>query len=416
MPINENLSFKNLSARNRLTIVTILVLFICTAAISSFAANTSTRSTSAFNASNAQIEKGATINNGIISFNDANVTTTSTPNTSFEAFDRNTYWVPGSPAEDKKAQDPKTQGAFRTNCHPSHLAYVDPIAKFNQPGASHLHMFFGNRNTTFNSTEQSIKNTGMGTCDGGPMNRTAYWIPAMMQNQGSVVLPYHSVFYYKTEYNTFNNVQAMPDGLRMIAGDGMSSSLQTDDSKVRYKFKCSSLDETRVFYDNSFTIGNCPSSSILDFNFFFPQCWDGRLDSPDHKSHLAYIDWGATTCPASHPTLIPQVSLNMRWRTGNSSTANWYLSSDDMTSMGMGKMTGGTTVHADWFMGWDSEAKTTWHNNCLKKVLSCNAGQTGDGRTLKSVPLDYPGPYEVAVPASKNDVVRLPNSGLEPNR
>ncbi|WP_309624448.1 DUF1996 domain-containing protein [Methylibium sp.] len=37
---------------------------------------------------------------------------------------------------------------------------------------------------------------------------------------------------------------------------------------------------------------------------FFPQCWDGKnLDSPDHKSHMAYPSDGG--CPRSHPVALP---------------------------------------------------------------------------------------------------------------
>ncbi len=50
------------------------------------------------------------------------------------------------------------------------------------------------------------------------------------------------------------------------------------------------------------------------------RCWDGKnLDSPDHKSHVAYPASGSfeTTgpCPASHPVRIPQVMYEVMWDT-----------------------------------------------------------------------------------------------------
>jgi hypothetical protein len=49
------------------------------------------------------------------------------------------------------------------------------------------------------------------------------------------------------------------------------------------------------------------------------RCWDGvNLDSPDHKSHIAYPTAGPASfhtdggaCPASHPVKIPQLMLEV---------------------------------------------------------------------------------------------------------
>jgi uncharacterized protein DUF1996 len=48
-------------------------------------------------------------------------------------------------------------------------------------------------------------------------------------------------------------------------------------------------------------------------------CWDGKnLDSPDHKSHVAYpqatFETGGT-CPTSHPVKIPQILYETIWDT-----------------------------------------------------------------------------------------------------
>lgn len=54
-------------------------------------------------------------------------------------------------------------------------------------------------------------------------------------------------------------------------------------------------------------------------NHFFPTCWDGKnLDSPDHKSHVAYalgaFESGAP-CPSTHPVKIPQILYEVVWDT-----------------------------------------------------------------------------------------------------
>ena len=42
-----------------------------------------------------------------------------------------------------------------------------------------------------------------------------------------------------------------------------------------------------------------------------PQCWDGvNLDSPDHKSHMAYPVGG---CPSTHPVPFPEITVNVAY-------------------------------------------------------------------------------------------------------
>ena len=55
-------------------------------------------------------------------------------------------------------------------------------------------------------------------------------------------------------------------------------------------------------------------------NIFFPTCWDGiNLDSPDHKSHVAYplanSSLATPICPSTHPVRIPQLFYEVMWDT-----------------------------------------------------------------------------------------------------
>ena len=61
-------------------------------------------------------------------------------------------------------------------------------------------MFFGNTGTDANSTVDSILNSGNSTCAGGILDRTAYWVPALIDGTGNVILPDSAIFYYKTGY------------------------------------------------------------------------------------------------------------------------------------------------------------------------------------------------------------------------
>jgi hypothetical protein len=92
-------------------------------------------------------------------------------------------------------------GAFRTICQYSHMAYNDPIVFPGQPGKAHLHTFFGNTDVDAYSTDDSIRNTGNSTCPGGIANRTAYWIPSLIDTRnGAPIVPEKAVWYYKSGY------------------------------------------------------------------------------------------------------------------------------------------------------------------------------------------------------------------------
>lgn len=88
-------------------------------------------------------------------------------------------------------------GKLRFLCKYSHVAYDDPIVAPGVPGAAHLHLFYGNTLTNASSTYNSLRSSGDGTCDGGPLNRTAYWMPAMLDSSvNKVRIPIYFEWYY----------------------------------------------------------------------------------------------------------------------------------------------------------------------------------------------------------------------------
>ena len=88
-------------------------------------------------------------------------------------------------------------GQFRISCEFSHFAYDDPLVAPNDPGAAHLHMFFGNTDVNAYSTFSSLRDTGSSTCNGQELNRTGYWVPAMIDGDGNARIPERIVVYYK---------------------------------------------------------------------------------------------------------------------------------------------------------------------------------------------------------------------------
>lgn len=264
-------------------------------------------------------------------------------------------------------------GNFRTVCDYSHMAFDDPIVFPGQPGRSHLHTFFGNTAVTGNSTAASIANTGNSTCRGGLVNRSAYWVPAMIDTRdGTPVRPTESHFYYKTGYRgvTPQSVQSVPLGFRMIAGDTKNAS-----PSGQFSYSCHGANPSL----EGKGIPNCPVGSELWQAIYFPQCWDGvNLDSPDHKSHVAYPIEGRG-CPSSHPVALPEITFNIVYPvTQANSTRNWRLASDNYST----SLPGGYSAHGDWFNGWRQDVMDLFVQNCDRAAVDCGSGLLGDGRAL----------------------------------
>jgi hypothetical protein len=268
-------------------------------------------------------------------------------------------------------------GSFRITCSLTKFAFDDPIVYPNQPGASHLHMFFGNTAITASSTPASVASTGNSTCLGGTLNRTAYWVPALVDSRtGTVLTPDEAVFYYKTGYNVDPRVvKPFPAGLRMIAGNKSATAIQ----------EYASWDCRDVWIPNKGTVPtSCRVGDAVRLVIIFPQCWDGRnLDSPDHKSHMAYPVYRnapqRSTCPPTHPVTLPEITEHFDWPvTAGAAPAYWRLASDMYST----SIPGGFSAHADWMNGWDPATMTTIVTQCLNKSLDCLVGLTGTGKTL----------------------------------
>jgi hypothetical protein len=150
-------------------------------------------------------------------------------------------------------------------------------------------------------------------------------------------------------------VTAFPTGLRMIAGDAAATSPQG----MRVTFwSCGALSGV----PSSVDVPTCPQrrGSSLRLHVRFPSCWDGRrLDSPDHKSHMAYAVRGS--CPSTHPVAVPAIAQIYRYPTPGG---------DGFTLASGGEY----SAHADFFNAWRPGALKRLVEGCLNALVHCGRG------------------------------------------
>jgi hypothetical protein len=292
-------------------------------------------------------------------------------------------------------RDNDVVGAFRFICQPGQLNWDDPIVYPGQPNASpHLHQWFGNALGNAMSTYRSLRIAGQSSCM-GPLNRSAYWMPAMLNGRGQVIRPDWISIYYKRVPAAASvcgkggaNCRQLPRGLRYVFGFDTKRMGDKQPENLLFHWKCLTPQNTyRGGLETRFDRLDCPAGHSVMVTLASPDCWDGkRLDSADHRSHMAYQFYDGTrpdaVCPRTHPILVPQFTIGAVYNVAEGERVqDWYLSSDRMA--GMPQMPPGSTFHADWYGAWDDPTLRTWMANCIDRVLSCSAGELGDGTIMR---------------------------------
>ncbi|MFK7890189.1 MAG: DUF1996 domain-containing protein [Granulosicoccus sp.] len=286
----------------------------------------------------------------------------------------------------------------RVYCTVSHFSSDDPIVHPAQPSAAHLHMFWGNTQTDADSTANSLLSSGNASCEGGVNNKSAYWAPALFNDQDEVVLPESIFVYYKSFSHTAgfdrNTIMPIPDGLQMLANQQVPNS-------GPWNFRV----------DPDLINGN----QHIRLSIAFPMCLqiDGNglptLSAEDNVSHLSYSVASRETssdCPASHPYRIPQLIYTISYDVPFNS--QWYLASDHHAQVQ------GSSLHADYFAAWDEQT--------MDRIVLCNreskgscefAGQENGQRVLRTqLPERFLSPE--GIPLYSDSTTLLPETDRTP--
>jgi hypothetical protein len=241
------------------------------------------------------------------------------------------------------------RGSFNTPCAYSHSADDDPIVHAGMAGMSHRHDFFGAVTTSASSEPTSLL-AGDTTCR-SVADHSAYWAPSLLAG-GVPLEPIEVNAYYRVPVGAdAAQVTPPPNGLEMIAGS--ASATEAQDTAI-VSWACgSSTDRSPVPLE-------CSAGAEQRLRLRFDPCWDGEhLRSADHVSHLAALGPDGS-CPETHPVLIPEITLELRYPSDGSGAP---------LSLASGPVTGG---HGDVLLAWDEDHIAAEVATCLAHNRNCD--------------------------------------------
>ncbi|KAK1654806.1 WSC domain-containing protein [Colletotrichum phormii] len=266
---------------------------------------------------------------------------------------------------------------------------ADPIVN---PGAlsGHVHTIMGGNGFDFSMTYEQARAATCSTCK-VTADLSNYWTPTlyyqgqdgkfMSVSQSGGMLAYYLFRQDAKDPEYSKGLIAYPRGFRMLAGDPKLRSYNNTLEQRAISYVCLGNSGPAT---SELPNRNCPNG--LRLQIIFPACWDGvNLDSPDHKSHMAYPDrLDNGKCPTTHPkrfvTLFYEVTFSV-----NDFKDKWYgdkqpfvLSNGDPTGYGL---------HGDFINGWDVNVLQAAITQCTDNggsIEKCPVFQFFDDETRRN--------------------------------
>ncbi|KAI0407561.1 WSC domain-containing protein [Xylaria palmicola] len=233
--------------------------------------------------------------------------------------------------------------------------------------STHVHSVMGSNAFNFTMTYEDTQVATCSTCK-VTEDMSNYWVPHLYYHaeNGSFIPAKQSggaLIYYlqrsdPNDPTAEEGLIAFPKGFRMVAGT-LSNRNFTDTLEQRaVSFVCLGTEGPATF---DLPNQNCPGG--LRTQLIMPSCWDGEnLDSPDHKSHMAYpsgLDNGV--CPDSHPKRFITLFYEVTWSVDDFKDM-WY--GDGQPFVFSTGDSSGYGYHGDFLNGWDIPTLQKAINQC----------------------------------------------------